>query len=82
MGSFVVGSSDGFESFLSSGIPDLQLDSAASGLESANFEVVADGGEEAGWGRRYLSLKMLSENLRRRLLLPTEELPMSSSLKR
>jgi hypothetical protein len=30
----------------------------------------------------YLSLKMLSENLRRRLDFPTEELPMRRSLKR
>jgi hypothetical protein len=78
----VVGGSDGFEAFLAGSVPDLELDGAPAGLEGADLEVYADGGEEAGWGEGYLSLKMLSENLRRRLLFPTEELPMSSSLKR
>ena len=78
----VIRGSDGLESFLTSSVPDLKLDSAASAFEGANFEVDTDGGEEAKWLGGYLSLKMLSEKRRRRELLPTEELPIRSSLKR
>ena len=82
MGALVVGGGDGLEALLPGSVPDLELDSAASALESADLEVDADGGQEAKSGFMYLSLKMLSENLSRRELLPTEELPISSSLNR
>jgi hypothetical protein len=73
---------DGFEAFLPGGVPDLQFDGAASGLEGPDFEVDSDGGEEAAWGGADLSLKMLSEKRSSMLDLPTEELPISISLNR
>jgi hypothetical protein len=47
MSSLVVRGGDGFEPLLTSGVPDLELDGAAAGLESSDFEVNADGWEEA-----------------------------------
>ena len=46
VGSFVVGGSDGFESFLSGGVPDLELDSAAVGLEGSDLEINTNGWKE------------------------------------
>lgn len=43
MSSFVIGSSDGFEAFLASSVPDLKLDSASSGLKGPDLEVDSDG---------------------------------------
>jgi hypothetical protein len=82
VGSLVVGGGDGLEPFLAGSVPDLQLDGASSRLEGPDLEVDADRGQETTSLEPYLSLKMLSENLRRRLLFPTEEFPMRSSLKR
>ena len=82
MSSFVVGGSDGLEPLLPCSVPDLQLNRASSRLEGPDLKVDSNRGKETELNQRYLSLKMLSENLRRRLDLPTEELPMSSSLNR
>ena len=82
MGSLVVWSCDRLKPFLASSIPNLKLDGASSRLESSDFEVNTDGGQETKSRNRYLSLKMLSENLSNRLDFPTEEFPMSRSLKR
>ena len=46
MGTFVVGSCDSFESFLAGGVPDLEFDSAAIGLEGPDLEINTDGGQE------------------------------------
>lgn len=47
VGTLVVGGGNGFESLLSSGVPDLEFDGAAVQVEGANLEVDSDGGEEA-----------------------------------
>ena len=47
MRSLVVGGSDGLEALLAGSVPDLQLDSAATGLESPDLEVDSDCWEEA-----------------------------------
>jgi hypothetical protein len=47
LGAFVIRSSDGFELFLSSSVPDLELDDTASSFECSYFEVNANGGEES-----------------------------------
>lgn len=47
MGSLVVGGGDSLESFLTSCVPDLELDGAAAGLEGSDLEVNANGWEEA-----------------------------------
>ena len=82
MSALVVGGGDGLEPLLPSSVPDLELDCGTVGIESSNLEINTNGGQEATSEERYLSLKMLSENLRRRLDFPTEEFPMSRSLKR
>ncbi len=46
LGTFVIRSSDGFELFLSSSVPDLELDDTASSFEGSYFEVNSDGGKE------------------------------------
>lgn len=47
LGTFVIRSSDGFELFLSSGVPDLELDNTASSFKGSYFKVDSDGGEES-----------------------------------
>lgn len=82
MGALIVWGGDGFESLLASGVPNLELDSAAAWFKGSDFEVDTDCWEEAVWIEGYLSLKMLSENLRSKLDFPTDEFPMRRSLKR
>jgi hypothetical protein len=82
MGTLIVRGGDGFESLLASGVPNLELDGAAAWLKCSDFEVDTDSWEEAISIEGYLSLKMLSENLRSKLDFPTEEFPMRRSLKR
>lgn len=48
MGAFVVGGGDGLEALLAGGVPDLEFDGGAVGLEGSDFEVDADCGQEAG----------------------------------
>jgi hypothetical protein len=43
MGPLVVGSSDCFEPFLASSIPDLEFDGASARLEGPDLEVNTDG---------------------------------------
>ncbi len=44
--SFVVRSSDGFESLLSSSVPNLELDGISSSFEGSNFKINSDGWQE------------------------------------
>ena len=46
LGSFVVGTGDSLEFFLASGVPHLQLHSAALVVDGADFEVDSYGREE------------------------------------
>lgn len=46
---FVVGLGDGFESVLSSGVPDLHLDFFILNLDCFNFEVYSNGHEMGGY---------------------------------
>ncbi len=47
LGTFVIRSSDGFELFLSSSVPDLELDDTTSSFKGSYFKVNSDGGEES-----------------------------------
>ena len=47
-GASVVSGGDGAEALLTSGIPDLQLDTLVVELDGTNLEVDADGGDEGG----------------------------------
>lgn len=47
MSSFVVSGSDGFELFLTCGVPDLEFDNTASCFKCSDFEVDSNGWQEA-----------------------------------
>ena len=44
--SLIVAASDGFESLLARGVPDLQFDGFPIDIDGSNFEVDSDGGHE------------------------------------
>ena len=47
LGSFVVCGCDGLELFLACSVPDLKFDNTSSCLQSSDFKIYSNGGEEA-----------------------------------
>lgn len=81
-GSSVVGLCDSFEPFLSCGIPDLKFDLMAVHVDKFCFEIDACMLCGIPMVERCEVWKLFSQNLRRRLVLPTPLLPMMSNLTR